>query len=157
LAAKSLGLVFLAQIMANPILLAVSLIAGAVLFIVSYVTLMILGLVTAVLFAMVGLGLVWLIGRVSSETLRTHWYIMLIVPAAFLIGLVADRVPMGLSMIPIINQNYILAPNAVTGGESASLFGPYVVATLALMMAVLALLLQVSGKKNYMRKLKKMF
>jgi hypothetical protein len=157
LSAKGWGLVFLAQIMANPILLAVSCIAGSILFIVSYVTLLLLGLVTAVLFALVGLALVWLIGKVSAETLRTHWYIMLIVPGAFLIGLAADRIPLGLSMIPLVNQNYLLAPNAVTGGEGSSLFGPYVVATLALLMAAFALLLQVTGKKNYWRKLKKHF
>jgi len=157
LAAKSWGLVFLAEIVANPILLAVSCIAGAILFIISYVTLLLLGLVTAVIFALVGLGLVWLIGKVSAATLSKHWYIMLIVPGAFLIGLAADRMPLGLSMISTVNRMYMLSPNAVSGGEGASLFGPYVVATMALIMAVFALLLQVTGKKSYWRKLKKHF
>jgi hypothetical protein len=150
---KEWGLVFLAEVMANPILLAISLIVGAAVLIISYVTLAVLGLVTAVLFALVGLGLVYLIGKVSSGTLKSHWYIMLIVPLGFVVGLIADRMPLGLSLVPMVSQQYMLMQNDIAGSGAVWVSGTTLVAVAALMVAVLALLMTVKGKKKGFNKL----
>lgn len=147
---KEWGLTFLAQILASPILLAVSLITVAVLFIIAYATLVVFGLVSAVLYGAGGLILIWIIGSASPQTLSDHWYIVLIVPALFIFGLISDRVSsLGLSLVPTIEQGLTLSYNDVATGASVVVYGPYMVAVLSLVASIIALISTILLKRKF--------
>jgi hypothetical protein len=96
--AKQWGLVLFAEALANPILLAIGLIGVAIAFVVGYVVLLALGWVSAVLYGALALGLVCLIGKLSGSFLKSHWYIIAIIPVMAVIGYCSDHVR-SLSMI----------------------------------------------------------
>ena len=158
MSAKEWGLVGLASILASPLLLGVSLVVVAVLFIVSIATLALLGLISAVILAAVGLGIVWLMGRVTSMAwVGRHWYLALgIVLGFFAVGWLSDHVAgFGLSLIPMVRQNFVLSQNALFGAD-ATVSGAILISIISLFVAVLALMLSMKKTKMYLHKIKKM-
>lgn len=150
LSAKEWGLTFLASVLASPLLLALSLIAVAIIFIVGYITLAIFGLVSAVIYAAFGLGVIWLIGMVDKVALKKYPWIIAIVPILFVFGYIADHLPnLGLSLIPAINQSYVIGRQNIYDGDAVLLFGPYVVAVIAIVMAAVSLILSVKINNRY--------
>lgn len=120
---------FFATLLASPILLVAALVVVGVLFFVGYVILLSLGLVSAVIYGLVGLGVVWLIGMFSREALEKHWWIILLIPALFIFGLISDRIPAHtLSMLGVISVSY----------SGTSLTDPIFIGFIALLIAVFA-------------------
>ena len=149
MSAKEWGVVALAGILASPILLSISLIIVAVVFIIGYVTLLLFGLVSAVIYAAIGLGLVWLLGKLSVDFLKKYPYIILIVPAMFIMGYIVDHTTLTmLSFASRINSEVSFASMQVDNADYVLIAGPYLVAIVALVVAVLVLALTLTKTKR---------
>lgn len=151
---KQWGTVAFASILASPILLAISMICLAVVFIIGYVTLAMFGLVSAVIYGAFGMFILWGIGKYSKSALKKYSWLVAIVPIGFVVGLVADNAPiMQMSMLQKINTNVTLVSNEVVGNSVVTVVGPYLIATFALILAMVALLTQTSWFTKHAKKL----
>jgi hypothetical protein len=138
LSKSNLGLFgIIAMIVSNPILFFV--LAGIFvgLFAVSYATLVLWNMVSALIYGGIGLLVVFLAGR---NILEKHFWLIFIPIAGFGFGWFSDnRGIFGLSLVPMINQNVVIAQNAVVSGQATTIFGSLFVAMIGLIVAVLAL------------------
>jgi hypothetical protein len=148
---KEWGIVTGAQILGNYVALIVALVAGAVIFVVGYITLAAFGLVSAVIYGLFGFGIVWAIGTFSAKTLKKHWQIVLIIPGLFFFGLISDRISQMsmLSWVPMIDRSTMIAQNDIMQGGFVTLYGPYLVGAILLVVAF------VVGAVMYLRRKKR--
>jgi hypothetical protein len=107
--------------------------------------------VSAVIYGLTALGFVWLIGSFSRQSLEKHWWISLMIPGFFVFGLISDRVSsLSLSVLPnAIGQNIVIAQQNVMDGNAVTVYGPYAVSVIALVIAVIALVMSIKIKKKY--------
>ena len=113
------------------------------------------GLVSALIYGFSAFLLVAFVGLLmGKENLQNHWHSFLafvaLVPAAMLFGWFTDRMgSFGLSLLSVVNQNFVVSQNAWDEGTTEMVSGAYVIAFAALGLAVfVAALVFVKGKKK---------
>jgi len=141
-----------AVVIANPIILAITLIFGAVLFFAGYALLVSLGVVSAMIYALFGFGFVWLIGTFSKTALEKHWWLIFIIPVFFVFGWMTDHAVMfsTLSLTGWTSESFVLTQNSWLDGLPVSMTGYLLVGLVAAVSAVMVLgTMLVKTKKKY--------
>jgi hypothetical protein len=148
---KDLGIAAVTLAVANPVIAVIGLVIVGVLFAVVYATLVIFGLVSALIYGAFGLILVWLIGSASKTALENHWWIVLIIPVFFVFGWFSDRMgSLGLNWLPShISQNVVFTQNTWANGSQVTVYGPWLIALIAFVVAALAFVVSINTHKKF--------
>ena len=158
-AKKSTFALLIGMVFSSPIAIIATGIIFAVVFIASLSFLVFYGLVSALIYGFGAFLLVAFVGLLmGKENLQNHWHSFLafvaLVPAAMLFGWFSDRMgSLGLSLIPMTSQQFALNQNAWDAGTTVMVSGAYVIAFVALGLAIFAsALVYVKSIKKHRRK-----
>lgn len=145
--------VFAVELLTNPIMLAIVLIFSAVLFFSAYAILVSLGMVSALIYTLLSLGFIWLVGSVNQTILEKHWWMLFLVPLAFIFGWVTDHFQvLGLSWSQKIAYGAAWGAMDTMNGQQTMLIGYMTVGVMLALFAVLVLVLSVIWSKRKHKK-----
>jgi hypothetical protein len=158
-AKNSMFAVLLGLVFSSPIAIIATGIIFAAVFIASLSFLIFYGLVSALIYGFGAFLLVAFVGLLmGKENLQNHWHsffaFVALVPIAMLFGWFTDRMgSFGLSLIPVASQQFIVSQDAWNAGSFVMVSGAYIIALVALGLAMfVAALLYVKGKTKRRRK-----
>lgn len=148
--------VLLGVVFSSPVAIIATGLIFAVVFIASLSFLIYYGLVSALIYGFGAFLLTAFVGLLmGKDHLSQHWhsfmFFLALVPIAMLFGWFTDRMGVfGLSLAPVVNEQFMLSQNAWGAGEAIMVSGVYVVALAALALAIFAAALVYfrSGKKR---------
>jgi hypothetical protein len=140
------------MIFSSPLSMAITGIIFALLFIAALSFLIYYGLVSALIYGFGGFLFVGLLGiMMGKEGFEKRWWLALFVPILFFFGWFSDRMgSFGLSLVPFTYQQFALSSNTWDSGEAAMVSGSFIIALVALALAIfaVALLYFKVGKKR---------